>query len=38
MLNAHGLAKTYSTKVAVDDLRFELRPGFVTGFLGLGAS
>lgn len=38
MISAHGLVKTYGTKVAVDDLSFEVRPGIVTGFLGPNGS
>lgn len=34
MITAQGLRKAYGTKVAVDDVSFEVRPGVVTGFLG----
>ncbi|MCL1800296.1 MAG: ATP-binding cassette domain-containing protein, partial [Promicromonosporaceae bacterium] len=31
---AKGLTKRYGSKLAVDDITFEVRPGIVTGFLG----
>ena len=34
MIEARGLTKRYGSKLAVDDLTFEVRPGVVTGFLG----
>ncbi|MGB6456792.1 MAG: ATP-binding cassette domain-containing protein [Streptosporangiaceae bacterium] len=34
MIEASGLTKRYGSTVAVDDLSFTIRPGFVTGFLG----
>jgi ABC-2 type transport system ATP-binding protein len=34
MIEATGLTKRYGSTVAVDDLSFTIRPGFVTGFLG----
>ena len=34
MIEAKGLTKHYGTKLAVDQLSFEVRPGVVTGFLG----
>ncbi|AYY11647.1 ATP-binding cassette domain-containing protein [Actinobacteria bacterium YIM 96077] len=34
MITAEGLRKRYGSKVAVDDLSFNVRPGVVTGFLG----
>ena len=34
MIQARGLTKRYSDKVAVDDLSFTVQPGLVTGFLG----
>jgi ABC-2 type transport system ATP-binding protein len=34
MIQVESLTKRYGTKVAVDDLSFEVRPGVVTGFLG----
>ncbi|MFZ0170925.1 MAG: ATP-binding cassette domain-containing protein [Acidimicrobiales bacterium] len=38
MIEAKGLTKRYGTKVAVDQLSFEVRPGVVTGFLGPNGS
>ncbi len=38
MIEAKGLSKSYGTKVAVDDLSFEVLPGRVTGFLGPNGS
>src|ERR1700691_2051912 len=38
MIEAKGLTKHYGTKVAVDQLSFEVRPGVVTGFLGPNGS
>ena len=38
MIEAKGLSKRYGSKVAVDDLSFEVRPGRVTGFLGPNGS
>jgi ABC-2 type transport system ATP-binding protein len=34
MIKAHELSKSYSGKLAVDNLSFEVKPGKVTGFLG----
>jgi ABC-2 type transport system ATP-binding protein len=34
MIEAKSLTKHYGTKLAVDQLSFEVRPGVVTGFLG----
>lgn len=34
MIEAHGLAKQYGSKTAVDHISFTVRPGSVTGFLG----
>ncbi|WP_129668876.1 ATP-binding cassette domain-containing protein [Phytoactinopolyspora endophytica] len=34
MITAEGLQKRYGSKVAVDNLSFNVRPGVVTGFLG----
>ncbi|WP_436773124.1 ATP-binding cassette domain-containing protein [Yinghuangia sp. YIM S09857] len=34
MIEAQGLTKRYGTKLAVDQLSFQVRPGTVTGFLG----
>jgi ABC-2 type transport system ATP-binding protein len=34
LIEVGGLTKRRSDTVAVDDLRFEVRPGVVTGFLG----
>jgi ABC-2 type transport system ATP-binding protein len=34
VITARGLRKTFGTKVAVDGLSFDIRPGVVTGFLG----
>ncbi|MGH9296625.1 MAG: ABC transporter ATP-binding protein [Acidimicrobiales bacterium] len=34
MIEARGLTKRYGSKLAVDQLSFEVRPGTVTGFLG----
>ncbi|HWL90078.1 MAG TPA: ATP-binding cassette domain-containing protein [Actinomycetota bacterium] len=38
MIEAKGLSKSYGSKVAVDDLSFEVHPGRVTGFLGPNGS
>jgi len=38
MIEAKGLRKRYGSKVAVDDLSFEVHPGRVTGFLGPNGS
>ena len=38
MIEAKALTKRYGTKVAVDQLSFEVRPGVVTGFLGPNGS
>lgn len=38
MIQAKGLRKRYGSKVAVDDLSFEVHPGRVTGFLGPNGS
>ena len=35
MIEARGLGKRYGATAAVDDLTFTIRPGMVTGFLGL---
>ncbi|HEY5978247.1 MAG TPA: ATP-binding cassette domain-containing protein [Microlunatus sp.] len=34
MIVVTGLTKRYGSRLAVDDLSFEIRPGVVTGFLG----
>ena len=34
MITAHGLTKRYGSKVALDDVSFEIAAGRVTGFLG----
>jgi ABC-2 type transport system ATP-binding protein len=34
MIEARGLSKRYGTKLAVNNLSFDIRPGTVTGFLG----
>ncbi len=34
MIEARALSKRFSSKLAVDDLSFDVRPGVVTGFLG----
>jgi ABC-2 type transport system ATP-binding protein len=34
MIEVRGLIKRYGTKVAVNDLSFDVEPGHVTGFLG----
>ncbi|GAA1861158.1 ABC transporter ATP-binding protein [Myceligenerans crystallogenes] len=34
MIEAHGLAKRYGSKTAVDNISFTVQPGRVTGFLG----
>ncbi|MBE1875589.1 ABC transporter ATP-binding protein [Myceligenerans pegani] len=34
MIEAHGLAKRYGSKTAVDHVTFTVQPGRVTGFLG----
>ncbi|MYV94886.1 ATP-binding cassette domain-containing protein [Streptomyces sp. SID1034] len=34
MIELEGLTKRYGSKVAVDQLSFQVRPGVVTGFLG----
>lgn len=38
MIEAQGLTKRYGTKLAVDQLSFQVRPGSVTGFLGPNGS
>src|SRR5580658_4989058 len=38
MIEARELTKRYGTKIAVDQLSFEVRPGVVTGFLGPNGS
>jgi ABC-2 type transport system ATP-binding protein len=38
VIEATGLSKRYGSKVAVDDLSFEVHPGRVTGFLGPNGS
>jgi ABC-2 type transport system ATP-binding protein len=35
MIEARGLVKRYGATAAVNDLSFTIRPGLVTGFLGL---
>jgi ABC-2 type transport system ATP-binding protein len=34
VIEARGLSKRFGSKLAVDDLSFDVRPGHVTGFLG----
>jgi ABC-2 type transport system ATP-binding protein len=34
MVEARGLTKRYGRVLAIDALRFDVRPGVVTGFLG----
>jgi ABC-type multidrug transport system ATPase subunit len=34
MIGVRGLTKRYGATLAVDGLRFTVRPGLVTGFLG----
>ncbi|NEE29508.1 ATP-binding cassette domain-containing protein, partial [Streptomyces sp. SID7982] len=34
MIELEGLTKRFGSKVAVDHLSFQVRPGIVTGFLG----
>jgi ABC-2 type transport system ATP-binding protein len=34
LIEVHNLTKRFGTKLAVDDLSFEVQPGIVTGFLG----
>lgn len=38
MIEAHGLTKRYGRNIAVSNLSFTVRPGHVTGFLGLNGS
>jgi ABC-2 type transport system ATP-binding protein len=38
MITARGLTKHYGSKLAVDRLSFDVRPGVVTGFLGPNGS
>jgi len=38
MISARGLTKRYGGTLAVDNLSFDIRPGTVTGFLGLNGS
>jgi len=38
MIEARGLTKRYGSKVAVDELSFDVRPGVVTGFVGPNGS
>ncbi len=38
MINVGGLTKRFGSKVAVDRLSFDIRPGVVTGFLGPNGS
>lgn len=38
MIEARGLSKRYRTRLAVDDLSFDVQPGVVTGFLGPNGS
>jgi ABC-2 type transport system ATP-binding protein len=35
VIEAQNIAKRYGEKVAVGDLSFTVKPGIVTGFLGL---
>ena len=35
MIQVRGLVKRYGATAAVNDLSFTIRPGLVTGFLGL---
>lgn len=37
MIRAENLTKRYGDTTVVQDLGFTVRPGTVTGFLGLGA-
>jgi ABC-2 type transport system ATP-binding protein len=37
-IEARGLTKRYGDKTAVDDLTFSVRPGMVTGFLGVNGA
>jgi ABC-2 type transport system ATP-binding protein len=38
MITAENLTKTYGAKTAVDGISFTVRPGQVTGFLGLNGA
>lgn len=38
MISVEGLTKRFGTKLAIDDLSFEVQPGRVTGFLGPNGS
>ncbi len=38
MITVHDLTKRFGSKLAVDHLGFEVRPGAVTGFLGPNGS
>jgi ABC-2 type transport system ATP-binding protein len=38
VIEARGLSKRYGTRLAVDDLTFDVQPGVVTGFLGPNGS
>jgi len=38
VIEARGLSKRYRTRLAVDDLSFDVQPGVVTGFLGPNGS
>ena len=38
MIEAHGLTKRFGSRLAVDALSFDVRPGRVTGFLGPNGS
>lgn len=38
MIEARGLSKRYGTRLAVDNLTFDVQPGVVTGFLGPNGS
>ncbi len=38
MLEARGLTKRFGSRLAVDKLSFDVRPGLVTGFLGPNGS
>src|SRR4051812_2382925 len=38
MIEVRGLTKRYGGRMAVDDLTFVVRPGYVTGFLGPNGS
>src|SRR6478672_10086653 len=38
MIDVQGLSKRYGDRLAVDDLTFTVKPGIVTGFLGLNGA